>query len=88
MADRGVQVVAINIQPFYDFNLQPWKRFWKSLGAGDVLWAQVTDSSAVTAYNALTLGTTIIIDREGRIVYRDGGATSYDKLRAEVEKAL
>ena len=86
MAGRGVEVVAINTQPFYD--LQYWKSFWKSLGAGDVLWAQDTDYSAVVAYNALTLGTTIIIDRQGRIIYRDGGATSYDKLRAEIEKAL
>ena len=86
MADRGVKVVAINTQPFYD--LQSWKTYWRGLGAGDVLWAQDTDYSAIAAYNALTLGTTIIIDRQGRIVYRDGGATSYEKLSAEVKKAL
>ena len=86
MSDRGVEVVAINIHPFY--NLQYWKTFWRSLGAGDVLWAQDTDYSAIAAYDALTLGTTIVIDRQGRIVYRDGGATSYDKLRTEVENAL
>jgi hypothetical protein len=86
MAVRGVKVVAINTQPSY--NLQYWKTFWKSLGAGDVLWAQDTDYRAIAAYNAVTLGTTIIIDRQGRIAYRDGGATSYDKLRAEVEKVL
>jgi len=86
MADSGVEVVAINTQPFY--NLQYWKTFWRSLGAGDVLWAQDSDYSAIAAYNVLNLGTTIIINRQGRIIYRDGGVTSYNKLRAEVEKAL
>ena len=86
MADLGVEVVAINTQPFY--GLQDWSIFWKNLGAGDVIWAQDTGNKAITAYNALTLGTTIIIDREGRIAYRDGGATSYAKLRDEVEKVL
>ena len=86
MADSGVDVVAINTQPFY--NLQYWKTFWRGLGAGDVLWAQDSDYSAIAAYNVLNLGTTIIINRQGRIIYRDGGVTSYNKLRAEVEKAL
>jgi PHP family Zn ribbon phosphoesterase len=86
MAGRGIEVVAINIQPVY--NIQQWKTFWKSLGAGDVLWAQDTGYSAVAAYNVTALGTTIIIDRQGRITFRDSGGTSYDKLRTEVEKAL
>ncbi len=34
------------------------------------------------------LGTTIIIDPQGRISYRDAGATSYDVLRTEIEKTL
>jgi len=33
-------------------------------------------------------GTKIIIDREGKIVYRNGGVTTYEKLRSEVDKAL
>ena len=73
MAGLGVEVVAINTQPFY--NLQYWRRFWKDLGAGDVIWAQDTDNSAIAAYNALTLGTTIIIDTQGRIAYWSPGWT-------------
>lgn len=86
LGSRGVKVVAINTQPFY--GLGQWRDYWRSLGAGDVLWAQDTDYSAVTAYRVTALGTTIIIDREGRVAYRDGGATSYAKLLAEVQKAL
>ena len=36
-------VVAINIEPRYP--LEAWKSFWKSTGAGDVLWGQDTDAT-------------------------------------------
>ncbi len=68
--------------------LQDWKRYWRGLGAGDVLWAQDLGGNAVSSFNVTALGTTIIIDREGRMVYRDAGATSYERLREEVERAL
>lgn len=85
--EQGLEVVAINIVP--DFGLERWRAFWKSIGAGDVVWAQDTDDNqAVRSYNVQSLGTTIIIGRDGKIVYRDAGATTYEKLREEVLKAL
>ena len=53
-----------------------------------VIWANDDDLSLVREFNVQTLGTTIIIDRNGQIVYRDGGATPYDKLKAEVGDVL
>jgi len=38
-------------------------------------------------FRVATLGTTIIIDRQGSISYRDNGATPYNILRNEVEGA-
>jgi len=84
-ADRGVEVVAVNIVP--QATLQQWQAFWKSLGAGDVVWAQ-DSGQAVTAFNVQALGTTIVVDRKGRVVYRDAGATPYETLRRAVLKAL
>lgn len=82
-----MKVVAVNIVP--QNSLQQWQAFWKSLGAGDVVWAQDTpDGQAVRAYNIQALGTTVIVGRDGRVVYRDAAATSYKKLQAEVLKAL
>ena len=55
--------------------------------AQDVLWAQDTSRTAIT-FRAVALGTTIVIDRKGRISYHDAGPTSYVTLRAEVDKVL
>jgi hypothetical protein len=85
--EQGVEVIAINMVP--QNNLQEWRAYWKWLGAGDVVWAQDTpDGQAVKAYNIQALGTTVIIDRAGRVAYRDAASTSYKKLRAEVLKVL
>ena len=54
----------------------------------DVVWATDTEQELVRKFEVLTLGTTIIIDRQGSISYRDDGATPYDTLRAKVEGVL
>jgi len=85
---RGVHVVAINIFP-EDMPMDLWKRFWQSVGGGnDVVFAADFGHRAVRAFNVRALGTTIIINRTGQVVYRDGFATPYEILRAEVDKAL
>ena len=79
-------MVAINIAPFA--SLEDWKQLWKSKDAADVIWATDADQQLVRLFRVYSLGTTIVIDRQGDITYRDGGATPYDILRAEVEKIL
>ncbi len=65
-----------------------WTAYWRSKGAGDVTWAVDEDLSVVREFRVLTLGTTIIIDRQGVVSYRDDGATPYEKLRSEIEDIL
>lgn len=85
--DQGLRVIAVNMVP--QDSLQQWQAYWKQLGAGDVIWAQDTpDGRVVQAFNIQGLGATVIIDRKGRVTYRDIGATSYNKLRTEVSKVL
>ena len=84
--NQGVSVVAINTAPFA--SLEDWKEFWKSKGAADVTWATDPDGQLVQLFKVFSLGTTVIIDRQGRISYRDDGATPYDVLLAQVENAL
>jgi len=79
--------VAINILPGR-FTLGEWRAFWQYLGGGEVLFAEDARQQAVPAFNVRALGTTIIINREGRVLYRDSGATTYEKLRVEVGRAL
>ena len=79
-------MVAVNTARWN--TLDGWVAFWKSKQAADVIWANDDDLSLVREFNVQTLGTTTIIDRNGQIVYRDGGATPYDKLKAEVGDVL
>ena len=84
--DQGITVVAINTAPFASF--EDWKQFWKSKDAADVTWAADEDGLLVRLFKVYSLGTTIIIDRRGRIPYRDDGATPYGLLRSKVEESL
>ena len=50
---------------------------------------RIDDDQSVTRLLRVTRsGTTIIIDREGRVSYRDSGATSYETLRDAVIEIL
>ncbi len=85
-ADQGVRVVAINTAPWS--TLPEWQEFWRSKGGGEVIWATDGGQSVVRLLQVRSLGTTIIIDRQGRISYRDDGATPYSTLRREVDDLL
>ena len=78
--------MAINIAPYS--TLEDWKDFWKSKDAADVTWATDTKGELVKQYRVFSLGTTVIIDRDGRIAYRDDVATPYDVLESQVEPLL
>ena len=81
-----VKVVAINTAPWGSLN--QWRGFWKRIGAGDVLWATDDDQTVMRLLGVTSLGTTIIIGRDGRISYRDAGATPYEILRAAIAQLL
>ncbi len=78
--------MAINIAPFSSLN--DWKDFWRSIDAPDVTWATDAKGELVEQFRVYSLGTTVIIDREGLIAYRDDGATPYEVLLAEVKEVL
>jgi alkyl hydroperoxide reductase subunit AhpC len=83
---QGVQVLAINTAPWV--SVEDWRDYWHSKGAADVSWANDLDQQMIKSFQVTRLGTTIIIDRQGRISYRDNGPTPYDVLRTEIEKTL
>ncbi len=84
--DQGVEVVAINQAA--QFSLDDWQTFWRSTGALNVTWAQDTNLQATRTYGVTALGTTIIIDRDGQIVYRDHKPTSQETLQSELGKVM
>ncbi len=84
--DQRVYVVAVNTIPWG--TVAVWKEYWQSKGARDVIWATDTEQELVRMFQVTTLGTTIIIDRQGSISYRDNGVTSYETLLIEVARVL
>ena len=79
-------MLAINTAPWIP--VEDWRDYWRSKDAEDVAWANDVDKQMIKRFKVTSLGTTIIIDRHGRISYRDGGATPYEVLRTQIEKAL
>ncbi len=81
-----VVLSAVNTAMFV--SLKDLEDFWWTIDAADVTWATDAKGELVQQFRVYSLGTTIIIDREGHIAYRDDGATPYEVLRAEVEEVL
>ena len=79
-------MLAINTAPWVP--VEEWRDYWRSKGAEDVAWANDVGQEMLKSFEVTSLGTTIILDRQGHISYRDAGATPYDVLRTEIEKAL
>ena len=79
-------MLAVNTAPWN--TLDEWIAYWKSKGAADVTWASDTDQILVRQFSVRTLGTTIILGRDGSIAYRDDGATPYEVLQTAVAEAL
>ena len=81
-----MNVVAINFDPRY--SLDTWERFWETTGAGDVIVAQDTNSTTPRDYELVALGTEVVVDREGVVVFRSDGPAGYERLRSAVDQAL
>ena len=63
-------------------------RFKQQTDGGDHLWAMDEGNEVVRAFEIPTLDSTIIIDAEGRIAYKDFSPTGEGKLRDELAKLL
>jgi len=84
--NRNVEVIAVNIFP--SIPLKSWKEYLKKFGAASLLAASDTKREAVKALNIRSSGATVIINKEGKVVYQDGSATPYDKLKFEIDMSL
>ncbi|MEE9202099.1 MAG: TlpA disulfide reductase family protein [Dehalococcoidia bacterium] len=84
--DRGVEVLILDVWP--GETERQLLRFKSSAQGGDHFWAMDTESRWALAYEIRTLDTTVIVDRQGRIAYRDGSPTPYQRLKEEIERLL
>ena len=81
--DRGLEVLAVDIDP--SEGEADLKRFreWAVPQAG-YRWALDPEGALVRAFKVRALDTTVVIDPEGRIVYRDEVSTPYETLKEVV----
>ena len=80
-----MEVLAIDIYP--GDTLSDFVAFWRRNTDKDVLWAHEDDQGLVRDYRILTLGQTVVIDRQGRMVY-NGFPLEYDSLKKLVEEEI
>ena len=82
-ADAGVRVLILDVDQTEDED--DLAEFRESYGNGQHLWAMDRDFGVAQALGVQILDATVIIDRDGRIAYRDGVPTSYETLAAVIE---
>lgn len=58
------------------------------LGGADHLYAADLGFRVASLYEVLDLGTTIVIDANGRVTYRDAGTTSAAGMKEAIRRAL
>lgn len=78
-------MIAVNV--FSQYSLESWEEFVRHNGGGDVIYAHDPRREAIRTLNVRTVGATVIIDKQGRIVFKDESATAYKVLKEAVERA-
>jgi thiol-disulfide isomerase/thioredoxin len=81
-----ISIVAVNIDPSATW--ETIEQFKQAAGSPPLVWASDFDQKVTLAYAVQALDTTLILDHEGRVVYRDETPTQYEMLKIELEKLL
>lgn len=84
--DAGVRILVLDVDRAS--NEQVLDEFRTTAGGGRHLWAIDEELSVARALNVQILDATVVIDREGRIAYRDGVPTPRETHLAVLEALL
>lgn len=82
----GVRVLAVDVDQ--GSNEQLLAQFRDRAGGGRYLWGIDRDFRVARALDVQMLDSTVVIDRKGRIAYRDGSPTPRETLLAVIETVL
>lgn len=83
---QGVRVLAIDADP--NDSLGQLRKFISAAGNPPIQFAMDRTSEVTLAYKVAALDTTVIIDRTGRMVYRDEYPTDYRTLASVIKKLV
>lgn len=85
-ASLGVRILIVDVDTTEDED--DLKGFRDKIASSSHLWAMDEGSVIAQAFGVRFLDTTIIIDRDGNVAFRDARATDYETLAAVVEALL
>lgn len=91
--DRGFRVLAVNIDSG-NFSLEEWVDFIDRYapdgltGFAESAAVQDVQFQSARQYRLTTLGTEVLVDRQGQLALRSEGGLGEGRLRSEVEKLL
>jgi peroxiredoxin len=74
-----LSIIALDIDP--SSTPEALTNFKHVSGSGAFTWAFDAGQEVTRSYEVRSLDTTVIVDEEGRVVYRDGFVTPYETLK-------
>ncbi|MDQ3437154.1 MAG: redoxin domain-containing protein [Actinomycetota bacterium] len=84
--DRGLNVLMISIDP--SETEQSIEQFNDAAGIEEPLPTALDDGTVAREFAVNALETTIILDQEGEVVFRETGPKDEQTLRQEIEQVL
>ncbi|MGH2625476.1 MAG: TlpA family protein disulfide reductase [Anaerolineales bacterium] len=83
---RALEVVILDLYPGDEPEI--WASYGEGMGEPEFAWGVIESTDFLIDYEMQTLGTILLIDPEGRIVFRSEYAMSSDGFRRLFEAAL
>ena len=84
--DRGLNVLMVSIDP--SETEQSIEQFNDAAGIEEPLPTALDDGTLAREFGVNALETTIILDREGEVVFRETGPKDKQALRQDIEQVL
>jgi peroxiredoxin len=85
-ASQGLRIIAVDIDP--TSSREALAGFREAAGSPGYMFAFDDGGKTTRAYGIATLDATVIIDRDGRIAYRDAFVTDYLTLRDAIARVI
>ena len=85
LQNPNLEIIIVDIYPYVGAEGLAW--FAGAINATDLTWAMDQNSTFMTTYQ-LALDTTLIMNSNGDVLYRDDVITPYETLREQIELAL
>ncbi|MFQ5401757.1 MAG: TlpA family protein disulfide reductase [Anaerolineae bacterium] len=79
-------VIALDVDP--SSSPEALNQFKMAADNGAYVWAFDTDQQVAAAYEVQALDTTLVLDGNGRILYRDAAPTPYQTLKEALAEVL